>query len=592
MPLPDGLATVTVTVGPYLTADGKPAAGEVRFEPAALQRHTPSGSVLLQRPVVVRLDDDGAGSVILPASDADGIVPTGVTYRVTYALRHGAPSPPPFDVLLPSSTPTVDLDQLAPATAYAASPSASPFVRTVNGQTGDVTIDATPPSTSASDLTSGTLPPDRLGDGSVTAAKVAADVATQPELDAVQRQALGPNLLRPPRAAQQVISTLQTGHGFTALGAAASNMNDTSDFASGTQSASVTSSGNGANVSITRSNMPAVDMTGKVLAVLLKVTNVARLQRMQFLLGNGNFATYVVQTVQGVKSVAGEYIEEGRWVWVAVPWNVTADGAYNRAATTDIRLTIADDGGGAGSAVRLQVNRIAAIPERHPAFPNGVVTIGFDDCHGSAYTLARPRMDQYGFPGMIYAIPDQVGLPNNLTTAQLQALERYNGWEVAGHATTTAAHNRSGAFTSLTAGEVDAEMVQMKSWLYAGAYRGADHFAYPQGLFSPTVLDATARYYRTGRLAAAPRANELLPPVDLMKIRSWTSGNDLPTLQSIVDQAKAGGAWANLVFHVITTGAVSNPQNETTKATFDAFVDYVAAQGVPVRTMTDVLAAL
>jgi peptidoglycan/xylan/chitin deacetylase (PgdA/CDA1 family) len=232
------------------------------------------------------------------------------------------------------------------------------------------------------------------------------------------------------------------------------------------------------------------------------------------------------------------------------------------------------------------------IPEKHTAFPNGVVTICFDDCHGSVYTLARPKMDQYGYPGMAYAIPDQVGLAGNLTTAQLQALERLNGWEVGGHATTTAAHNQAGAFTALTAEQVDAEMVQMKTWLNSAAYRGADHFAYPQGLFNPTVLDATARYYRTGRLAAAPRANEMLPPVDLLKLRAWTSGNDLPTLQGIVDAARAGGAWAIIVFHVITTGAVSDPQNQTTKANFDAFIDYINAQGVPVRTVTDVLAAL
>jgi len=44
---------------------------------------------------------------------------------------------------------------------------------------------ATAGSTSASDLTSGTLPIARIADGAVTAAKVAADVATQAELDTV-----------------------------------------------------------------------------------------------------------------------------------------------------------------------------------------------------------------------------------------------------------------------------------------------------------------------------------------------------------------------------------------------------------------------
>lgn len=400
-----------------------------------------------------------------------------------------------------------------------------------------------------------------------------------------------PAIRRPAAAATTLITNFQTGHSFTTFGGSSSNLNDTTDFVSGTQSAYAVSAGAGAGVSITRSNFGPFNMTGMVLEVLMKVTNSTHLGHIQFLLGNTNFTNYYVQTVQGVAAVPGaEYIEEGKWVWVAVPWSPTLAGTPDRTAITDIRITWNDDS--TGQLVKIQLDAIRLRPASHSAFPNGVITLCFDDCNGAQWSLGRSKMDQYGYKGSAFVIIDQVDKAGQLTTQNLKDLERLSGWEVCGHSGTTAAHNATGAFTSLTQAQVDLEYRNMKAWLRTGGYYGQDHFAYPQGLINTTVLEATKRYYRTGRLAAAPRANELLPPLDLLKLRTWTSGNDLPSLQAIVDNAKAQASWGIVLFHNIVASGVTDPNNQTLTATFNSFIDYINTQGVPVRTMSDVITAL
>lgn len=136
MPLPTGLATVTVTVGPYLTADGTAASGTVTFQPEARAVHTPSGAVVLPAQMTVTLDAAGAGTITLPPSDDPGLAPNPLGYWVFWRLN-GAPSPDPQRIMLPAAVPTVDLDLLLPATTPAG-PVGFPGVMSVAGLTGPV----------------------------------------------------------------------------------------------------------------------------------------------------------------------------------------------------------------------------------------------------------------------------------------------------------------------------------------------------------------------------------------------------------------------------------------------------------------------
>jgi hypothetical protein len=131
---PDGLATTTVTVGPYLDGGGQPATGRVRFVPEGRVLHSPSGSVILPDAATVTLDGTGAGQVVLVASDAAGVTPRPFAYWVYWDLP-GRSSPEPRRVFLPAGT--ADIDALLPVTS-GTGPIAAPAVSSVAGLSGAV----------------------------------------------------------------------------------------------------------------------------------------------------------------------------------------------------------------------------------------------------------------------------------------------------------------------------------------------------------------------------------------------------------------------------------------------------------------------
>jgi len=140
MALPDGLATVTVDVGPYLRSDGSAARGTVTFQPEAPLLHVPTGTKILDAPTVVTLDDDGVGSVVLPASDDPGSSPSLLGYWVFWQLS-GVEAPQARRVLLPAAVPQVPLESLLPVATSVVAPASVPAVSSIAGLTGTLTAE-------------------------------------------------------------------------------------------------------------------------------------------------------------------------------------------------------------------------------------------------------------------------------------------------------------------------------------------------------------------------------------------------------------------------------------------------------------------
>lgn len=110
-----GLTVITVT-GRYENADGTPAAGQVEFQLAEPLLDS-TGHVIVPRTTFpAPLDDTGAFSVALFATDDTTSSPTGDTYRVTERIV-GSGTPNTYSVQIPHSAPgaTVDLSTIAPA---------------------------------------------------------------------------------------------------------------------------------------------------------------------------------------------------------------------------------------------------------------------------------------------------------------------------------------------------------------------------------------------------------------------------------------------------------------------------------------------
>ncbi|HKU25971.1 MAG TPA: polysaccharide deacetylase family protein [Candidatus Sulfotelmatobacter sp.] len=391
----------------------------------------------------------------------------------------------------------------------------------------------------------------------------------------------------PNEPARTVLAQFQHGHGFQDEGGAAQVMDDTADHVIGGQSVYIETQGRGIQAIVSKPSALATgfDMRGKVFAVLIKVTNAIHLTKLSFIAGSAGFKNYFQFMIQASPTIPSQEIfPEGNWSWVTIPWVAGSSGNPDRADITDLRLTATDDN--SGKRVKVQIQAIAAQAERPKAFPNGVVSISFDDCWGSQGTLGLPYLDKNGFRPTIYTIVDQVGRPGRLSLSQLQAIEDKGG-EVAAHAWTAANHNAG--FTNLSADELDEELSKTKSWLLDKKFRGADLFAYPLGEFDSAVLNAASNYYKFAR-TLNNRQEETLPPGAPYTGRAQSSTNTvtLSHLKDRIDSCQVNGTWLNLVFHDITSG-IPSASVQIADTTFYAAIDYLSHKGIPVQTTSEIL---
>ncbi|MEU9306964.1 collagen-like protein [Streptomyces sp. NPDC048256] len=109
--LPEGIPTVRVT-GRFLTPNGQALTGQVIFRAPGMVTFG-EFDVILGGPVTAALDATGAFEVVLPATDAPGMNPTGWSYSVAEQLA-GVAMNRVYQVLLPAETPHVDLADIAP----------------------------------------------------------------------------------------------------------------------------------------------------------------------------------------------------------------------------------------------------------------------------------------------------------------------------------------------------------------------------------------------------------------------------------------------------------------------------------------------
>ncbi|MEU3102919.1 hypothetical protein [Streptomyces griseoflavus] len=109
--LPEGIPTVRVT-GRYLFPDGRPLSGQIVWRAPNLLTFA-DHDVILGGPVTVPLDEQGAFSVELPATDAPGMNPSGWSYAVAEQFA-SVPQNRVYNVLLPAETPELDIADIAP----------------------------------------------------------------------------------------------------------------------------------------------------------------------------------------------------------------------------------------------------------------------------------------------------------------------------------------------------------------------------------------------------------------------------------------------------------------------------------------------
>lgn len=401
-------------------------------------------------------------------------------------------------------------------------------------------------------------------------------------------------LLRPPRI--QYVDTVfygQSGHPFTFSGTGATGNNaDTSDFVLGVEAVTVTTAGNGAQANISGTFGTALNMTGKSLVLMVKMSNYAHFLAgyPRVYLGDTGLANCYFWKI--TNSAGQPWALDGEWMRITLPFGAaTAVGSPSRSSLAALTIQVFDD-----SAGQVTVHLGGLMTMAEPAiFPNGVVSLVFDDGFISQFQTAKPYMDKYSYAGSAFLITETLwnhgsgNFNNYLDLPTAQALEKYSGWECGPHAYTAANHNSS--YTGITDAAALADMIAAKNYMQVNGFKVPDQFAYPLGNYDAATLINAAQLFSASRsisqIGGFPE--ETFPPADITRLRSMTLGNtnSLASAEAAVDRAFANKEWLIFTFHDIQASAGTNLQFST--ANFQALMDYINAKGIPVMLSSDVL---
>ncbi|MGW2060447.1 polysaccharide deacetylase family protein [Streptomyces sp. NPDC001937] len=624
--------------------------------------------LIFSAPLVASLDPTGAFSISIPATDDPDIIPEGFTWAVTEAFNRKA-GRTPFSIAVPMDTPDpgIDLVTVAPVlpaddVSYIVTsidgmtgavslvgryapldedgkvpieniPSISAGVTSVNGASGIVSLGAS--DVGALPLVGGTMqgplnlqadPTDptqaatkayvddvRADSLQTSGGTVTGDLAVTGRLSVggTSLPLIVPSGRRPAYRKATWSQQFQTGHGWAigGSGTASSNANDGTDFVRGSQSLRVTTAANGIQSQVRKLAGPAIDMTGKMIRLVLKVDDVTHLNRFEFLVGTGSLANYFRWTVHTHSGTNPNYVQSGEWVTIHLNWaDVSVAGGTNsisssgvpstRSGFTDMQFNCYDDAAG---AVTYRLQAVELIPDTTETFPNGVVSITFDDSYASVFSLAKPKMDALGFQGSMFNIAEAIGSGSSyLTVPQMRIMQDYSGWEQGGHAYGAAAH--AARYTTMTEQAVDDDFRKLRSWMVHNGFT-SEHFAYPGGQFGKMtdgvpVDQIAARYFTTARSIVSETVESFAPAMP-HRLKAVTGINDGTSIGGVtvssltaaggkLDRCMNNGDWLILCLHKLVAGTPAD-STEIGQAGFNTLMDAISSRGIPVVTVSEAM---
>ena len=378
---------------------------------------------------------------------------------------------------------------------------------------------------------------------------------------------------------------------FSGVGATGNNT-DTSDFVLGTYAVKGATSGSSGQCNISGSFGTALNLTGKCPVVWVKLENYANFLASYPRLFLGDTGLTNVYQWKLTEATGQPWALDGEWLRITLPMgSATVIGSPSRSSLA--ALTIQTFDGGTGPAV-VHLGGLATMAEP-VAWPNGVLSLCFDDGLISQFQTAKPYMDKYGFRATAYVITETLWNHGSFSgyydIPTARALESESGWEIGAHAYTAANHNAS--YTGISDAAALTDMQAAKAYLRAQGFKAPDHFAYPLGNFdSATVINAQT-VFGSGRtisqLGGFP--DETFPPAQISRLRSIavSANSSIPTIEGYVTAAQANKEWLLLTMHDILTSASGNVQLST--ANFQALMDFTAASGIQVMPVSEVLRA-
>lgn len=318
---------------------------------------------------------------------------------------------------------------------------------------------------------------------------------------------------------------------------------------------------------------PSFSVVDKVLRVWLR-TEPGLTHLTVHLSSGANYVNYISQNV-----LAYGFADVGEDYYIDVPLGAaTKIGDPDLGAIQYVRV-LADSGATQGVA---WIGAIALVDQDVTTYPNGVISLTFDDNAISHYTVARPRLARYGFAGTIYPNIAAIGAEGSMSLAQMKYMADVQGWEIGAHSIDLAHHVDHVGRTEEWLRDHFGSIVD---YMRANGLRG-NSFAWPNTTSDALARRVAADYFKSARGGAGAQI-ETITPTRPMNLRAVNGATSLDELKGYVDRAKLAKGWQPFFFHRI----VENPTdpNDISTADFNALIDYIAASNVPVATVGQVL---
>lgn len=385
-----------------------------------------------------------------------------------------------------------------------------------------------------------------------------------------------------------VITEFQSGHGFNTNAGGSHDYNSTTEPIIGTQHFELTTDGAQGYKYCQNVPLPqSYDLTGKNLAILLKIDDVANLDEFQIILGNnGGFSTGEFIRYSNLEgSQAVNWFSDNEWALFVLPLNTDNNNpTFDFTDVSAIRIAFRDK---ATSAINVLVQAIAIVDI--PSSPKA--SIIFDDAHESVGNLAFGVMAGLGIVGSIAAPHDVLGTGSYMSVAQLKTLQDDNGWEIVGHATgnnqTADTEATVAAYLAASKAFWPANGIFTQGWVYAGGEYGpvSDN---PNIRVRDLVQASGFTWART----INEKLPESIPPGDPFKLRVVyvTSSDTAASVISAIDLAIAAGMWPIIVFHRIVSG-IPTINTEYNLGDFTTIMNHLDTSGIVVDTPSNVLLA-
>ena len=371
-----------------------------------------------------------------------------------------------------------------------------------------------------------------------------------------------------------VVNDFEHGHGFTTWFAAGTVATDASFARFGASSLRIATEGDGRPVAAEWRVPEPIDASQASWRLWIHVDDPSALDELHLQVTADDWDSYAVYRLD--RRVHD--LDADAWLpLAAVEAEGYTVGEFDPSAVTRVRLRVADDG---TRPVTVHADRLALAPRA----PGAVVSITFDDGWSDHARYAAPAMRPYGWPGTAYVVPYLVGTAGYMADDELQALAD-EGWEIGGH------------YHPSLERRVDPELagIVRRVRAFVETFRRAADlpvtFAYPQGYFDGhTVAPAVGEGFDAARTILD--GLESLPPGDPLRLRSFSvlPTTDPAQIDAYLEAAARERGWLILVVHKLDP--FPREPTEIAPERFAEVLERIAASGLPVRTVADVLGSL